>query len=33
VKAQAAITSTHGHPRMIWPGEPRVNTATCWVKF
>jgi len=25
VKAQAVITSTHGHPRMIWPVRPKVN--------
>jgi len=25
VQAQAAITSTHGHPRMIWPVRPKFN--------
>jgi len=25
VKAQAAITSTHGHLRMIWPERPKLN--------
>jgi len=27
VKAQAVIMSTHGHPRMIWPKRPKVNTV------
>jgi len=26
VQAQAAITSTHGHPRLIWPIRPKFNT-------
>jgi len=25
VQAQAAITSTHGHPRLIWPVRPKFN--------
>jgi len=27
VKAQAVITSTHGHPSLIWPVRPKVNTC------
>jgi len=26
VKAQAVITCTHGHPRLIWPVAPKVNS-------
>jgi len=25
VQAQAAITSTHGHPMLIWPVRPKFN--------
>jgi len=28
VQAQAAIASTQGHPRMIWPVRPKFNTFT-----
>jgi len=28
VQAQAAITSTHGHPRLIWPVRPKFNNTT-----
>jgi len=27
-QAQAAITSTQGHPRLIWPVRPKFNTCT-----
>jgi len=27
VKAQAVITSTHDHPRPIWPVAPKVNNS------
>jgi len=27
-QAQAAITSTQGHPRLIWPVKPKFNTIT-----
>jgi len=27
-QAQAAITSTQGHPRLIWPIRPKFNTHT-----
>jgi len=26
VTAQAVMTSTHGHPRLIWPVAAKVNT-------
>jgi len=28
VQAQAAITSTHGHPRLIWPVRPKFNKVS-----
>jgi len=26
-QAQAAITSTQGHPRLIWPVRPKFNSS------
>jgi len=28
-QAQAAITSTQGHPRLIWPVRPKFNSMRC----
>jgi len=28
VKAQAVMTSTHGHPRLNWPDRAKVNNIT-----
>jgi len=28
VTTQAAMTSTHGHPRLTWPAVAKVNTIT-----